>query len=172
MHLPPDLIFSFLTHVARTKLSLAQHHGLSLRELIVLATIATQGPLSFKQLHELLAIPKSGLTGLIDYLHEKRLVNRRQDSQDRRRWFVALTGPGQRLVQTIQDEDTRLVESALDSLQESEQTAFLKAAEAVHRELTRATVRASPSTRDRGRRRAQVRTGARRARMRLTADKE
>lgn len=171
MHLPPDLIFSFLTHVARTKLSLAQHHGLSLRELIVVATIATQGPVSFKQLHELLSIPKSALTGLVDYLHERHLVDRRQDSQDRRRWFVALTSPGKRLVETIQEEDTRLVQSALESLEEPEQTAFLKAAEAVQKELARATV-GVPSTARRRRRRPRTAgqaTGSR-SRLRLAAN--
>ena len=131
MPISPDIIFSFLTHAARLKLSLAMHHGLSLREFLVLGIIATQGPATFKQLHELLSISKSAVTGLIDSLYERRLVDRQQDSEDRRRWFVALTNPGKQLVQSIQEADTRLLGNALHSLEDSEQAGFLKAAEAV-----------------------------------------
>lgn len=152
VHIPSDLVFSFLTHVARAKLSLAQQHGLGLRELLILGMISTQGPASFKQLHELLSIPKSALTGLIDQLHERRLVDRRQDSLDRRRWFVALTSPGHRLVERIKEEDTRLLRNALESLEEPEQTAFLKAAEAVQKALAQATVSGPSSTRRRRKR--------------------
>ena len=164
MPIAPDLIFSFLTHAARIKLSLALQHGLSLREFLVLGIISTQGPATFKQLHELLAISKSALTGLIDALYDRRLVDRRQDLQDRRRWFVALTSPGERLVRSIQDEDSRLLGSALDSLEESEQTAFVKAAEAVQKEL--AKVRPIPAS-ARRRRRSSLRAGQPQASPRL-----
>jgi DNA-binding MarR family transcriptional regulator len=130
-----DVLFSFLAHAVRVKLSLVAYHGLSLREFVVLALIATQGPATFKQLQELLAVSKSAITGMIDSLHARRLVERHQDPDDRRKWFVALTRPGERVVETLQEEDSRLLESAFESLEESEQAVFLKAAEAVHREL-------------------------------------
>jgi len=173
MHISPDLIFSFLIHAARLKLTLAHQHGLSLRELLVIGIVATQGPVSFKQLHQLLAIPKSALTGLIDNLTDRRLVNRRQDSEDRRRWFVALTNSGRRLVQDIQEEDTRLIQGALESLEESEQAAFVKAADAVYRELAAANPRASTAARYRAEHTSDRPTdGLSRQRLSLTAEKQ
>ncbi len=174
MPVSPDVIFSFLTHAARLKLSLAQQQGLSLREFLVLGTIAMRGPVSFKQLHEVLSISKSALTGLVDYLHDRRLVDRRQDAQDRRRWFIELTGPGERLVQTIQEEDGRLVHNALESLDPSDQTAFMRAAEAVHHELAKANPLGSrpPGQGRRRRARRNLRTGGIEGRPQKTADKQ
>jgi DNA-binding MarR family transcriptional regulator len=137
MPINPDLVFSFLTQAARFKLSLAHQHGLSLREFLILGVIAMQGPITFKQLQELLSIPKGALTGLIDYLHEQRFVDRKQDSEDRRRWFVALTNPGQRLVQKIQEEDARLVTDALQQFDDQDQASFSKVAAAIHDELSK-----------------------------------
>jgi len=126
------LVSSFLAHLTLLNLSLARHHNLGLRELLVLVALAVQGQLSFGELHEALSIPKSALTGIIDHLHVRGMVERRQDHQDRRRWLISLSQSGQRLARTIQEEETSLLQAAFQGLSEAEQEAFLKATQTLN----------------------------------------
>jgi DNA-binding MarR family transcriptional regulator len=146
--IPPDLVFSLFAHLTHFKLGLAAHRGLNLRELLLLTTVALSGPVSFKELHQLLAVSKSALSGMVSQMYQRRLVNRRQDTRDRRRWLVSLTARGQRLLEEIQAEEKRLVETALEGLADSDQAAFLRAVEALHEQLVhqaRERPRAAPS---------------------------
>ncbi|MBI4233132.1 MAG: MarR family transcriptional regulator [Chloroflexi bacterium] len=138
VHVPAGFVSTLVTYLTVLKLSIATHHDLSLRGLLALGVLATKGPVSFKELHQLLSIPKSALTGLVDFLAAEGVVERRQDQQDRRRWIVSLTPSGERLAQAMQEEESRLVEPALQGLSDEEQAAFLKAIKSLSRELLEA----------------------------------
>jgi DNA-binding MarR family transcriptional regulator len=127
VHLAPQLIAAVLTHLTALRLSLAQYHRVSLRELLALGFVGSRGEASLTALHQSLSIPKSAVTALVDRLHARGMVERRQDQLDRRRWFVSLTPSGQHLMQEVEEEEARLVQDALKRLPESEQEAFLKA---------------------------------------------
>jgi len=131
MHLPATLVSSLLIHLTVLNLNLARHYNLGLRELLVVAVLAIREELSFRQLHEALSIPKSALTGIIDHLHVRGMVERRQDRRDRRRWLVSLSPSGQRLAQMMQEEEADLLQSAFEGLSQAEQEAFLKATRAL-----------------------------------------
>jgi DNA-binding MarR family transcriptional regulator len=131
----PQIFSSLLTHLTVLQMAIAQHHSLSLRELLVLGVLATQGNIPFKELSAALSIPKSALTGLIDRLQAHGIVERRQSEWDRRCWLVTLTPSGRHLTQAIQGEEDRLMQPALDGLSETEQEAFLKAIQALNSEL-------------------------------------
>ncbi|MBI2165930.1 MAG: MarR family transcriptional regulator [Chloroflexi bacterium] len=129
---------------------MAHDHSLGLRSFLILCSLPAQGQVSFKELSHLLAVPKSALTGLIDHLQEKGLVERRQDQQDRRRWFIALTQRGQRITQKIrEEEEAKVIRPVLQQLAETEAEAFLKVTEALQRELAVILLERKPARRSR-----------------------
>jgi DNA-binding MarR family transcriptional regulator len=70
--------------------------GLAIAHVAVLGLLSTQGPMSQRQLIELLDADKSTMVNLIDELERQRLAERRPDPGDRRAHAVALTDAGRR----------------------------------------------------------------------------
>lgn len=134
-YIQPQVLSSLLTHLTVLKMTIANHHDLSLRELLTLGVLATRGSVPFQELSIILSIPKSALTSLIDRLQTQGVVERRQHDRDRRRWFVTLTPSGQDLTQSIQREESRLIEPTLEEFSEAEREAFLKVIQALNSEL-------------------------------------
>jgi DNA-binding MarR family transcriptional regulator len=70
------------------------HHGaISLVHLNVLTLLEAHGPLPMSRLAEALDISVASMTGVIDRMEAKALVQRRRDAEDRR---VVLVEPGER----------------------------------------------------------------------------
>lgn len=138
MHLPVHLLSTLALHLLAIKNVLAQHYHLSLREVAVLGFLAVWGKVAFTQLHRQSGIPKSALTSLIDRLCARSLVERRQDSRDRRRWWVFLTPEGERFVQRLQGEEAALLRPYLQGLSAEEERALHQALEALTQRLTQA----------------------------------
>lgn len=85
----------------------AVDHGLQSRSRQMEATLGVTGPqrlivkvlgrfpgLTAGQLAEILAVHPSTVTGLLNRLEAKKLIERRKDSHDRRRSFLGLTAAG------------------------------------------------------------------------------
>ncbi len=72
--------------------------GLGMRkaEFVILYQLGDAGPLSQRALARALRIHPSNLVALLDALEAERLLVRRRDSGDRRRYLVELTGEGRR----------------------------------------------------------------------------
>jgi DNA-binding MarR family transcriptional regulator len=134
----PQFVGAVLVHLTALKLGLAQYYRISLRELMTLGLVAGRGEASLTALHKSLSIPKSAVTALVDRLHARGMLQRRQDPEDRRRWLVSLTPSGKRLVEGVQEEESRLVQDALGKLSDAEQRAFIKALNALKEELAEA----------------------------------
>ena len=134
----PPVLAHLVSQLAGLRFYLGQSHHLSLRELLVLGVLATQGQVSFSELHRVLAIPKSVLTGLVDRLNARGVVERHHDQHDRRRWLVSLTPFGQEFTAVITDQETRAIEMAMRNLSESEQEIFVKSLQAISGELAQA----------------------------------
>jgi len=115
-HLSGHAVSSLLTHVALLKLAVANHLSLNLREVLIIGVLLIQSELSFADLARRLSIPKSSLTGLVDNLFRKGLVERRQDQTNRRRWFVFLTRSGQQLAQDLHLRESEALETAFGGL--------------------------------------------------------
>ena len=133
-----QLVSHLVTQLAGLRFYLGQSHHLSLREVSVLGVLATQGAVSFTELHRALSIPKSVLTGLADRLNARGVIERRHDKRDRRRWLVSLTPLGQQFTAAITAEETRAIEMAMRNLSESEQEVFVKSLQAINGELAQA----------------------------------
>ncbi|MCX5054502.1 MULTISPECIES: MarR family winged helix-turn-helix transcriptional regulator [unclassified Streptomyces] len=69
--------------------------GIDGRELAVLVVLAAEYPLSQLEAAGRLSVDRTTMVALVDALEEKRLVERRRSSQDRRKNTVQLTPTGQ-----------------------------------------------------------------------------
>ena len=74
---------------------LAQH-DLKPRQLRILDLLADRGPISQRQLGELMAIDHSILVHMLNPLETDKLVKRERDTTDRRRHLVTITPAGKR----------------------------------------------------------------------------
>jgi len=71
--------------------------GLSMAQLDVLRRLQALGPTSMRRLAEMLNCEASNLTGLVDKLESRGLVERRADPEDRRIRVLAVTPQGERV---------------------------------------------------------------------------
>ena len=71
--------------------------GLNAREFLVLAFASTE-PLSQQDIARRLGIDPTVLVGVVDELEGRRLVERRRDPDDRRRYLLAVTESGAELL--------------------------------------------------------------------------
>jgi MarR family transcriptional regulator, 2-MHQ and catechol-resistance regulon repressor len=75
--------------------------GLTPAQFDVIATLGNTKGFSFKELGEKTLITKGTLTGVIDRLEEKGLVQRQIDQYDRRMFQVILTEQGEALFEIV-----------------------------------------------------------------------
>jgi DNA-binding MarR family transcriptional regulator len=75
--------------------------GLNTRHLGVLAVLAARGPISQREIIELLAMDKSVLVYVLDELERRGLVERRRAEHDRRLQTVHLTDDGRKELASI-----------------------------------------------------------------------
>lgn len=73
------------------------HSGVSTAQLWVLMKLRYHGELSISGVAELLGLGLPNVTGLVDRLEERDLVERRRDPEDRRVVHVSLTELGRRI---------------------------------------------------------------------------
>lgn len=78
---------------------LAQHHGLTGPQALVLQELRRLGDVPAGQLAQQASLSQATLTGILDRLTSKKLVERRRDPLDKRRVLVHLTADGNALVQ-------------------------------------------------------------------------
>src|SRR5262249_28134587 len=77
----------------------ADEVGLSIAQLDVLRRLRYQGPSPMRRLAEQMHCEASNLTGLVDRLESRALVERRPDPADRRVRLLALTQAGEAVSQ-------------------------------------------------------------------------
>lgn len=82
----------------RIGIEIGRLRGVSLNqgEAHILAHLHAEGESTIAQLHIALAHKRSTLTGILDRLAERRLINRTVDAQDRRSFRIKLTPAGAR----------------------------------------------------------------------------
>lgn len=70
-------------------------YGLTGPQLTALKEIQFQGVTTTSELANYISVSQSTATIIIDRLVEEELVSRTRDLDDKRKWFVSLTTPGQ-----------------------------------------------------------------------------
>ena len=75
--------------------------GLTTTQFDVIATLGNQAPMSCKELGEKTLVTKGTLTGVLERLQTKGILERRINPEDARCQMIALTEEGQKLFETI-----------------------------------------------------------------------
>jgi len=82
----------------------------------VIATLANQPPMSFKQLGEKTLISKSSLTGVVERMTQKGLIATLANPDDARSHLLKLTAKGQKIFEQVFPEHLKHLELAFDKL--------------------------------------------------------
>jgi DNA-binding MarR family transcriptional regulator len=110
-------------HITRRQEEVFGRYGLNRGDVGVLGALRTAGPphrLSPTQLLRGLMLSSAGMTGRLDRLAERGLVERHPDPGDRRAVLVELTAKGRELVDAAVASNTRAERELLDGLGERE----------------------------------------------------
>ncbi|GAB2847121.1 MarR family transcriptional regulator [Pseudoduganella ginsengisoli] len=76
-------------------------HGLTHAQFDIIATLGNTEGMSYKELGEKTLITKGTLTGVIERLEQKGLVERERSLDDKRSWFIRLTPKGDRMFRDV-----------------------------------------------------------------------
>lgn len=107
-------------HSRRINLS----HRITSPQMLCLLALSKRGPLTLGELAKTVNLGFSTLTGIIDRLEAKRLVQRKRSDQDRRKVFLHVTPEGERFTGSapVLLQDKLLI--ALSELSDLEQAAM------------------------------------------------
>jgi DNA-binding MarR family transcriptional regulator len=112
---------------------ISRQYGLTAAQSIVLRILSNEGPLSSADLSRRLYVTPSNMTGVIDRLEKKALVERVRQAADRRVVLITLTQSGNALSRTLPDPiENKLISQLSDLKTEHVQSI----AEALNRVLT------------------------------------
>jgi DNA-binding MarR family transcriptional regulator len=78
-----------------------RQHGLTHPQFDIIATLGNTSGMSYKELGEKTLITKGTLTGVIERLESKGLVERQRSDCDKRSFSVRLTGDGDAMFRTV-----------------------------------------------------------------------
>ncbi len=113
-HIPLHEMPHLATYWTLAKLSLAQLYRLTPHQFMALGLVATQELMTFKQLRQILALPMSSFTFLVDTLEERRLVTRERAANDRRQWLLRATSNGRKLANKMRENEPAVLLSLLN----------------------------------------------------------
>jgi len=82
----------------------------------VIATLANQPPMSFKQLGEKTLISKSSLTGVVERMAQKGLIATLENPEDARSHLLKLTTKGQKIFEEAFPDHLKHLEKAFEKL--------------------------------------------------------
>jgi DNA-binding MarR family transcriptional regulator len=124
---PPDLVKQIIFQIRRliqakelyTK-ELNKKYQVSASQLNCLLALYENGPLPPSQIARHIMVKSSTVTGIIDRLEQKGLVNRSRKSRDRRVITVELTGSGRTLAENAPPPIQQKVLEGLERLPQSE----------------------------------------------------
>ena len=97
--------------------NMSKKYGLTGPQCSVLRTLVNDGPMSSADLSRMLYVTPSNITGIIDRLEKKDLVERIKKQGDRRVTLITLTESGQQLGSSIPDPIINLFISELNDLE-------------------------------------------------------
>ena len=108
-------IRKFVRAVSLDAFKMSKQFGLTGPQSSVLRTLTSYGPLSSASLSKRLYVTPSNITGIIDRLEKKGLVERVKKEGDRRVALITLTEKGTELSQTLPDPiEKRLIYGLAD----------------------------------------------------------
>jgi DNA-binding MarR family transcriptional regulator len=124
-----------LTHAYESRMAQEETRnvlGLALSDCSTLMVLGQFAPINARRLSELMDINPGTISVYVQRLVEKGLVQKEQDQEDRRNWWLSLSETGQMAYQGIVDAAVEYTRDFLTALDEEEQ-------EELHRLLLKAS---------------------------------
>ncbi len=119
-----NLYFEILQHLNTSNTPEWLRLDLTFQQMKVLYILKHNGTLKMKELHEKLGVSMPTITGIVNRLVERKdgipLVARETSPEDRREVWARLTTAGVETTDTLNDLNTRLVEKAINRLDQAE----------------------------------------------------
>ena len=91
-------------------------------QLVCLTTVVNEGPITATTISKKISLSASTIIGIIDRLEEKRLLERKRDSADRRNVYITATDTGRKLVEEMPQPLRYPLKTALERLSVEEQS--------------------------------------------------
>ncbi len=110
---------------------LAYYHGLTTPQLIALGEISRSGNITAGQLAENVSLSNATVTGILDRLSKRGLIERRRDDEDKRRVLVKLTDLGKKALANAPSLLHDRFVKAFEKLENWEQTSLLSSLQRV-----------------------------------------
>jgi DNA-binding MarR family transcriptional regulator len=120
-----------------------KHGTISLIHLNVLTVLEMDGPIPMSRLAEALDVSVASMTGIVDRMEKRGLVERQHDSGDRRVVLVLPTDAGRDVFTTISETRRIGLAKMLDHLTDDEVQGLLKGHRALRKLRAAATAAAS-----------------------------
>jgi MarR family transcriptional regulator, organic hydroperoxide resistance regulator len=92
-----ELMFELFKGTKRERMQIAHEHGLSPTQLFAIGALEPGREMPMSSLAEVLFCDASNVTGIVDRLEARGLIERRSAARDRRVKLIALTDEGSRL---------------------------------------------------------------------------
>jgi DNA-binding MarR family transcriptional regulator len=112
--------------------------SLSLVHLHVLTVLESEGPLSMSKLADALDVSVASMTGIVDRMEERGLVERLREAHDRRIVLVHATEAGDSVFRDLANERRGHIAPLLDRMTDVELESFLVGLRALRRARTEA----------------------------------
>jgi DNA-binding MarR family transcriptional regulator len=112
--------------IDRHSRQLSRRFNLTVPQLVCLRQLTLAGPLSPGSLASRIYLSQATVTGILDRLEARRLIQRERSSPDRRRVCVSLTESGRRLAETLPWPLQEQFAERLSSMPEDRQRAIDK----------------------------------------------
>lgn len=100
--------------------------NMTLTEVRILYDLATNGPLTARDLVEDLGLDEGYLSRLITRFRKLGWIDRQRDTHDRRRWNLSLTREGKALTKTLITFSRKAIEESLSHLEPTERLTLVK----------------------------------------------
>ena len=123
---------------------LASRTGLTTSQFIILQIVARDGKVLPSAVAKSAGLTQATVTSLVDKLERNRLVNRRRDTEDRRRIWIEVTTAGRKALAESPDLLQDRFQAAFRQLASWEQAMIIAALERVSTMLDATTLDASP----------------------------
>lgn len=103
---------------------LSTQHKITGPQLACLLTIKEDSPVTSANLAKKVYLSPSTVVGIIDRLEEKKFIERKRDSKDRRQVYISITTAGSQLIEAAPSLLQDILSSALMELPETEQVSI------------------------------------------------
>ena len=110
--------------------------GLTTTQFDVIATLGNQPPMTCKELGEKTLVTKGTLTGVLERLEAKGILERKLNPEDGRSQIIGLTQKGQALFEKVFPVHLQHLEKAFSKLSEKELEEVSKALQSINKIFT------------------------------------